>query len=242
MTTQALHVDQLSVSYGTNPVLWDLSFQIPKGSLCCIVGPNGAGKSTLLKTILGQLTPVSGTLSIGDQQVAYVPQTESVDWNFPIRVIDLVLMGRYGELGPFRRVRRADRLAADEMLNRVGLSGLANRQIGNLSGGQQQRAFLARALMQRADLYLLDEPLKGIDAATEQVAFDIFKQLTAQGKTVCAVHHDLATVGRYFDWVLAIDTRLVGCGPVKEVFTSKLLEDLYGHKASPLEEVISWQR
>lgn len=214
----ALESEELNVNYGKTSILWDLTFQIPKGLLVGIIGPNGAGKSTLLKAALGLVKPLSGKISISGS-VAYVPQRESVDWDFPITAEELVLMGRYGKLGLFGRLRRADREAAAAALEQVGMGAYAGQQIGRLSGGQQQRLFIARALVQNADLLILDEPFVGVDLATEKAIMALLQKQKAQGKTILIVHHDLPTVEEYFDWVLLLNTRLLGCGPVKEVFT-----------------------
>lgn len=231
----ALEVHQLSVSYDKNPVLWDISLQIPAGKLVGIIGPNGAGKSTLLKAALGLIKPISGKIDFFGlplkqmrQRVAYIPQRETVDWDFPITVEDLVLMGRYGRLGLFRWPRKADIAAANHYMEMVGISQFAKRQISQLSGGQQQRAFLARALLQEADIYFMDEPFTGIDLATESVIVSMLKKLIQQGKTVFVVHHDLNSVESYFDWAILINMRLVAYGPISEVFTSDTLNATYG--------------
>jgi len=223
-----IKVDELTVNYGETAALWDLSFELPEGSLVGIVGPNGAGKSTLLKALLGMVRPVSGSISLGEQQIAYVPQRGSVDWDFPITAEELVLMGRYGRLGLLRWPRRADREAARRQLMAVGMEGLQRRQIGQLSGGQQQRLFIARALLQDADIYLLDEPLAGIDATSEEVILGILRSLRDRGKTVVVVHHDLTTVEKIYDWLLLLNLRLIACGPVEEVFHLENVERAYG--------------
>lgn len=231
----ALQVYQLSVNYDNTPVLWDLSFEVPQGLLVGIIGPNGAGKSTLIKAALGLLKPISGKIAFLGQplaehrnKVAYVPQRETVDWDFPITVRNLVLMGRYGKLGLFRWPRKADWSAADHYLEMVGMSDYADRQISQLSGGQQQRVFIARALLQEADIYFLDEPFSGIDLASEKVIVSILQKLRDQGKTVFVVHHDLNSVENFFDWIILLNMRLVACGPVQEVFTPALLNATYG--------------
>jgi manganese/zinc/iron transport system ATP- binding protein len=233
--TPALEVHQLTVNYDRTPVLWDIELSIPQGCLAAICGPNGAGKSTLIKTALGLITPISGTVAFFGktlkevrQRVGYVPQRESVDWDFPITVLDLVLMGRYGRLGLFRRPRSADVDAARHTLERVGMSAYADRQISQLSGGQQQRVFLARALLQEADLYLMDEPFAGIDHTTERVLLEMLNELKDAGKTVVVVHHDLDTVRDRFDWAVLLNMRLVSCGPVEEAFTPDYLDTAYG--------------
>lgn len=231
----ALETHQLTVNYGNTPALWDVSVQVPQGKVVGIIGPNGAGKTTFIKTALGLLQPISGTvkffgqpLSSVRQRIAYVPQRESVDWDFPITAKDLVLMGRYGRLGLFRRPRQADLSAVQEYLEMVGMADYANRQISQLSGGQQQRVFLARALIQEADLYLMDEPFVGIDLASRKVIVDLLHSLREKGKTVFVVHHELDHVESYFDWVIMLNVRLVACGPTKQAFTQDTLNAAYG--------------
>ncbi len=241
----ALEIDQLTVTYEKTPVLWDLSFEVPVGTLVGLVGPNGAGKSTLLKTSLGLLRPVSGsvrffgsTLNQVRHRVAYVPQRETVDWDFPVRVIDVVMMGRLNHVGLFRRLRKADRQAALRLLEEVGLQDYADRQIAQLSGGQQQRVFLARALLQGADLYLLDEPFAGIDAASQEIILKILDRLRDENKTVVVVHHDLGSVASHFDWVILLNVRLVGCGPVEEIMNDAMLKRTYGTDTALFDEVM----
>jgi manganese/zinc/iron transport system ATP- binding protein len=241
----ALEMDQLSVGYDRHTVLWDVSFSIPAGVMCCVLGPNGAGKSTLLKTALGLIRKMSGKidffgepLEISRSRIAYVPQRESVDWDFPITSLDVVLMGRYGKLGSMQKLRKADREAAQNALELVGMSAYAKYQIGELSGGQQQRLFLARALVQNPDLFLLDEPFAGIDLATEKILVDLLKKLSSQGKTIIVVHHDLPTVPEYFDWALLINRHLVACGPLSEVFHRENLLKTYGKTAPLFDEAV----
>lgn len=231
-----IEAEGLNVNYGKTPVLWDLSFRIPQGVLVGILGPNGAGKSTLLKAALGLIKPVSGRVIL-DGTVAYVPQRESVDWDFPITAEEVVLMGRYGRLGLFGRPRRADREAAAAALEQVGMSAYAKRQISELSGGQQQRLFIARAFVQMADILLLDEPFVGVDLATEKAIMALLQKQKEQGKTILIVHHDLPSVEEYFDWTLLLNTRLLGCGPVKEVFTRENLAQSFGKNQLLFEEV-----
>lgn len=245
----ALSVHHLSVNYGKTPVLWDISLEVPKGHLVGILGPNGAGKSTFIKAAMGLIIPISGKIDFFGhslrkerQRVAYVPQRESVDWDFPITVLDLVLMGRYGRLGLFRWPRKADRMAAEHYLDQVGMKAYAHRQISQLSGGQQQRVFLARALLQEADLYFMDEPFSGIDLATETVMMNIMKQLKAQGKTVFVVHHDLNTVENYFDWIILMNMRLIDYGPVEKVFVRENLNTAYGKSSSFFDEALRLSR
>jgi manganese/zinc/iron transport system ATP- binding protein len=231
----ALVVQGLTVSYGEKPAIFSVDAAVPLGSMAAIVGPNGAGKSTLLKAALGIVPALSGAVSVfgvpleeARHRVAYVPQRASVDWDFPTRVIDVVLMGLYRELGLLRLVRRRHRERALACLERVGMADFADRQIGQLSGGQQQRVFLARALAQSADLYLLDEPFAGVDAATERAIIAVLKSLKAERRTVVCVHHDLATVADYFDHILLINVRKIAEGPVASTFTAENLQATYG--------------
>ncbi|MCA0857931.1 metal ABC transporter ATP-binding protein [Phaeobacter italicus] len=225
----------LTVSYGEKPAVFSVDMTVEAGKMTAIIGPNGAGKSTLLKAALGVVPPVSGRVQVFGKpldtqraRIAYVPQRASVDWDFPTRVIDVVIMGLYRELGLLGRITGRHKAAARDCLERVGMADFADRQIGQLSGGQQQRVFLARALAQGADLYLLDEPFAGVDAATEKAIIAVLKQLRAEGKTVVVVHHDLATVTDYFDNVFLINTRKVAEGPVSEAFTADTLQAAYG--------------
>ncbi len=233
----AIHVEDLTVSYDLKPVLWDVDIDVPKGVLMAIVGPNGAGKSTLIKAIINLLKPVSGHTLFFEKpyreirkRIAYVPQRSSVDWDFPTTVLDVVLMGRYGHIGWIRRASSADRAAAEEALEKVDMTEFKNRQISELSGGQQQRVFLARALCQDADLYLMDEPFQGVDAKTERAIVELLKSLKDQGKTVVAVHHDLATVREYFDWVALLNKKIIAYGPVNEVYNQQNIESTYRGK------------
>ena len=222
----AVEVSDLTVAYQDQPVLWDIDLRVPEGALMAIVGPNGAGKTTLIKSILGLIEPAAGQVLIyGEpyeaqrQQVGYVPQRGSVDWDFPTSVLDVVMMGRYGHLGWIRRPGREEERLAREALEKVGMAPYAGRQISQLSGGQQQRVFLARALVQDAEIYFMDEPFQGVDATTERAIVDLLKALSAADKTVVAVHHDLQTVPEYFDWVMLLNVPCVDFGPVGEVFT-----------------------
>ena len=231
----ALQVGGLTVAYGEKPVVFSVEMSVAQGTMTAIVGPNGAGKSTLLKAVLGLVKPLSGEvrlfglpLSRARDRVAYVPQRASVDWDFPARVIDVVLMGLHRELGLLRRVRPAHLDRARACLARVGMEDFATRQIGQLSGGQQQRVFLARALAQSADLYLLDEPFAGVDAATEKAIIAVLKDLRAEGRTIVAVHHDLSTIRAYFEHMFLINMRAIAAGPVAEVFTAANLQRAYG--------------
>lgn len=240
----SLEIEQLTVNYDNTAVLWDINFCIPAGKSVGIIGPNGAGKSTLLKASLGLLKPVSGKITFfGEplskvrQRVAYIPQRSAIDWNFPITAFDVVLMGRYGRLGLFKWARAKDRLAARKALEMVGMLEFADRQISQLSGGQQQRLFLARALLQDADIYLMDEPFAGIDMATEKAMIQLFDALKKQGKTLLVVHHDLNSVDQYFDWVILLNTCLIACGPTQEVFNPDNISRTYGRGSILLNEV-----
>ena len=241
-TTHAIEITDLTVAYQEKPVLWDVDLQVPPGVLLAIVGPNGAGKTTLIKAVLGLIKPVAGqTLILGapyaEQRrlVGYVPQRGSVDWDFPTNVLDVVMMGRYGRLGWLRRPGREDRERALEALEKVGMARFAERQISQLSGGQQQRTFLARALVQDAQVYFMDEPFQGVDATTERAIVELLKELRAAGKSVIVVHHDLQTVTEYFDWVLLLNVRRIAAGPVGTVFTEENLRRTYGGRVGFLD-------
>lgn len=243
VSTAALKVGQLSVNYDKTPVLWDISLEVPQGKLVGIIGPNGAGKSTFIKTALGLVQPLSGRIEFFGlplknvrKRVAYVPQRETVDWDFPITVRDLVLMGRYGHLGLLRWPRQADKMAAGRFLELVGMGAFADRQISQLSGGQQQRVFLARALLQDADIFFLDEPFSGIDMATEKIVMELLSQLKQRGKTLFVVHHDLNTVERYFDWLILLNMRLVAAGPTSQVFRPEALYETFGKSCALFDE------
>jgi manganese/zinc/iron transport system ATP- binding protein len=249
MTTQvsihpALEIHDLTVAFDRKPVLWNIDLAIPQGKLVGIIGPNGAGKSTLIKSVMGLLPLSSGFVKLFDQpldtvrdKISYVPQRESVDWDFPASVLDVVMMGRYGKLGLFRRPRKADRDVAMECLKKVGMEAYLNRQISQLSGGQQQRTFLARALAQQAEIYFLDEPFSGVDAATEKTIIQLLQEMTKARKTVIVVHHDLQSVTEYFDWVILLNTRLIAHGPTELTFNSVNLQEAYGGKLTLLSEV-----
>ncbi len=235
ITARAVEVMDMTVAYGDRPVLWDVDVSVPHGTLMAIVGPNGAGKTTLIKAVLGLVRTAGGQVLIDGrpyaaqrQRVGYVPQRGSVDWDFPTSVLDVVTMGRYGKLGWFRRPGKHEHALALEALAQVGMEPYAHRQISQLSGGQQQRVFLARALVQDADVYFMDEPFQGVDATTERAIVDLLKQLRSAGKTVAVVHHDLQTVPEYFDWVTLLNVRCVASGPVAEVFTDENLRTTYG--------------
>jgi len=236
-----IEVNDLTVAYREKPVLWDIDFAIPEGVLVSIVGPNGAGKTTLIKAMMGLIKPAAGHVSFFGkpykhvrQQIAYVPQKSAVDWDFPATVLDVVVMGRYGKLGWFRRPGTADKQAALQALDEVGMSDFEDRHINQLSGGQQQRVFLARALVQDADLFMMDEPFVGVDATTEKAIVHLLKTLRQQGKTVIVVHHDLQTLKEYFDWVVLLNIRAIACGPIETVLTAKNLQLTYGGRTFSL--------
>jgi manganese/zinc/iron transport system ATP- binding protein len=231
----AIEINDLTVAYREQPVLWDVDLAVPAGVLMAIVGPNGAGKSTLIKAVLNLLKPAAGQILVHGRPyreqrrlVAYVPQRGSVDWDFPTSVLDVVQMGRYGSLGWFRRAGRAERDRAMAALEQVDMVDYANRQISQLSGGQQQRVFLARALVQDARIYLMDEPFQGVDARTERAIITVLQSLREAGNTVVAVHHALQTVPEYFDWVMLLNVRRIASGPVADVFTGENLRVTYG--------------
>ncbi|MBL9128770.1 MAG: metal ABC transporter ATP-binding protein [Verrucomicrobiales bacterium] len=239
-----LEIHDLTVAYHRRPVLWGVDLAVPAGKLVGIIGPNGAGKSTLIKACMGVVPIAGGWVRIfgsphsrAHRRVGYVPQRESVDWDFPVSVMDVVLMGRYGKLGLFRRPSHADREIARACLEKVGMLPYANRQIANLSGGQQQRVFLARALAQESDLYFMDEPFAGVDAATEAAIVALLHELRDRGKTILVVHHDLPTARNYFDMLLLLNLRCVAFGPTDEVFTYELLQKTYGGSLTILSEV-----
>jgi manganese/zinc/iron transport system ATP- binding protein len=239
-----LSVRDLKVAYQVKPVLYNVSVEIPPGSLVGLIGPNGAGKSTLLKAVVDMIPRVSGRIRVfgksysqARSSVAYVPQRESVDWDFPATALDVVLMGTYGRLGWFRRIGKTERQAAREALAKMEIEHLAGRQISQLSGGQQQRTFLARALVQNAKLYLMDEPFAAVDAATERAIVLLMRELQSRGSSIVVVHHDLHTVPEYFDYLVLLNTFLVAAGPTTEVFTESNLQKTYRGKLTLLEEV-----
>ncbi|RAK16591.1 manganese/zinc/iron transport system ATP- binding protein [Anoxybacillus vitaminiphilus] len=236
-------VENVTVAYHSKPVLQEVSFSVPEGKLIGIIGPNGAGKSTLIKAVLGLVPRASGDVYIYGKPykqqrklVGYVPQRGSVDWDFPTNALDVVLMGRYGHIGWFKRPSKKDVEFAMSCLEKVGMKEYANRQISQLSGGQQQRVFLARALAQDATVYFMDEPFVGVDAATEKAIISLLNELKAQGKTVLVVHHDLQTVKEYFDWVLLLNMRKIAIGPTEETFTLENLQKTYGGRLTFLHQ------
>src|SRR3546814_351291 len=237
-----LEVHDLMVTYGRKPVLWGVDFTLPKGCIAGIVGPNGAGKSTMLNTIMGLISPSSGYVKLFNRplddvlsRISYVPQRESVDWDFPVSVLDVVLMGRYGKVGLLRNTGAHDRAIASECLDKVGMSAFAKRQISQLSGGQQQRVFLARALAQEADVYFMDEPFAGVDAATEQAIIELLREMASKGKTIVVVHHDLQSARSYFDWIVLLNMHLIAAGPTDQAFTEKTVQQAYGGRLHLLD-------
>ncbi len=239
-----LEIHDLTVSYDQNPVLWNVDLSLPAGKLVGILGPNGAGKSTLIKSIMGLIPATSGYVKVFDKplndvraRISYVPQRESVDWNFPASVLDVVLMGTYGKLGLFRRPGKKEKDLAIQSLEQVGMSGFITRQISELSGGQQQRVFIARALAQQADLYLMDEPFAGVDMATETAIFQLLKEMTGSGKTVIVVHHDIHSAMNFFDWLIMLNLHLVASGPKELVMNEEMLRKTYGGKLNLLTRV-----
>jgi len=244
-----LSIYDLTVAYHRKPVIWDVGFDVPAGQLVGIVGPNGAGKSTLIKAVMDLVPRASGRIRVFGERyrksrhrVGYVPQRESVDWDFPVDALDVVTMGLYGQIGWCLPVRRKHREAAREALRRVGIADLAHRQISQLSGGQQQRTFLARALVQDADLYLMDEPFAAVDAATEKAIVRILREMKRAGKTALVIHHDLQTVPDYFDYVVLLNMRVVAHGPTAEVFTPDNLQKTYGGRLTLLDEATEAMR
>lgn len=240
----SFNAELLNVNFDKTPVLWDINLSIPSGKLVGIIGPNGAGKSTLIKAAMGLIKPLSGKLDffgnkIEDyrKNIAYIPQKESVDWDFPITVIELVLMGCYGKLGLFKKLQDAHKKLAYHTLSKVGMEAYVHRQISQLSGGQQQRVFFARSLMQNAEIYFLDEPFSGIDQNSEKILMNLLRNLRDEGKTIFIVHHDLNTVEAYFDWLIVLNLSLVASGPVSEVFNAQVIQRAYGKSSALLEEV-----
>lgn len=242
----AVEVDDLTVAYREKPVVWDVDLAVPAGVLMAIVGPNGAGKTTMLKAILGLVKRAAGTVLIYGKPyieqraiVGYVPQRGSVDWDFPTNVLDVVMMGRYRSIGWIKRPGRRDKELAFEALKKVGMEKFAQRQISQLSGGQQQRVFLARALVQEAMVYFMDEPFQGVDATTERAIVVLLSELRSEGKTVVVVHHDLQTVREYFDWVTLLNVRHIASGPVSDVFNETNLRTAYGGRVAYLSRGVS---
>ena len=223
----AIEIRNLTVAYGENIALENLNLDVETGSLMALVGPNGAGKSTLIKTILKFLKQITGKIKINGKNLAYVPQRNSVDWDFPTTLFDVVEMGCYGRVGLFKRVSKEEKQKVLKAIEQVGMLDFKDRQISELSGGQQQRAFIARALVQEADIYLMDEPFQGVDSTTEKSIVDILKKLKSDGKTLLVVHHDLQTVPTYFESVTFINKTVIASGKVKEAFTQENIEMTY---------------
>lgn len=249
MSEIPLVVEDLTVAYQRKPVIWDVAFEVKPGSLIGVVGPNGAGKSTLLKACMGLIPTVSGRVrvfgepyQVNRHRVGYVPQRESVDWDFPVSALDVVTMGLYREIGWLRPVRKKHLDAARAAMERVGIEGLEGRQISQLSGGQQQRTFLARALVQNADLYFMDEPFAAVDAATEKAIVEILQGMKREGKTALVIHHDLQTVPEYFDHVVLLNMRVVANGPTEQVFTTENLQKTYGGRLTLLDQATEAMR
>ncbi|NKB23106.1 MAG: ATP-binding cassette domain-containing protein [Kiritimatiellae bacterium] len=242
-STAPVSIHDMTVAYHRKPVLWDVDFDAPEGKLIGIIGPNGAGKSTMIKAVLDLIPKASGRVSIYGKPykrqrrlVAYVPQRETVDWDFPVHALDVVTMGRYGQIGWCKPVTRAHKDQAMAALERVGMADYARRQISQLSGGQQQRVFLARALVQEAQIYFMDEPSSGVDAATEKAIITLLQDLRSSNKTVLVVHHDLQTVSDYFDYLILLNMRIVAAGSTRDVFTKENLHKTYGGRLTLLDE------
>ncbi len=239
-----LELHNLTVTYDNKPAVWNLDYTLPAGKLIGVIGPNGSGKTTMMKAIMGLIKPSSGYIKLFGRdladvrdKVAYVPQRGSVDWDFPVNVYDTVTMGRFNRKNLFKRINNKDKEIISDAIKKVQLEAFAKRQISQLSGGQQQRVFIARALAQEADLYLLDEPFAGVDAATENAIISLLKEMKQQGKTIVVVHHDLQTASKYFDWLVLINTRLIASGKTEEVFQKEILEKTYGGRLQILTQV-----
>jgi len=239
-----LEIHDLTVSYGKNPILWNVDFTLPQGVLAGIIGPNGAGKSSLIKAIMGLLEVNSGYIRVFDREmdsvrkkISYVPQRESVDWDFPASALDIVMMGTYHKLGLFTRPGKKEKALAMSCLEKVNMANFHDRQISELSGGQQQRVFIARALAQEAEIYFMDEPFAGVDISTENTIVELLKQMTKEGKTVIVVHHDIHSASRYFDWIIMLNMHLIASGPTEEVLTEQLLQKTFGGKLALLSDV-----
>ena len=244
MATPIIEAHNLTVLYGRKPAIWNVDFKLPEGQVIGIMGPNGSGKSTLLKSIMGVVAPTTGYTKVYDQdlnqvrhKVSYVPQRQEIDWDFPASVWDIVSMGRFHVRGLFKRLTSEDNDIIQESLEKVNMLGFAKRQISQLSGGQQQRVFLARAIAQQGELFLMDEPFAGVDIATEEMIVDLLKEMKGQGKTLVIVHHDLHTAQSYFDHLVLMNTRLVACGKTSDVFTDQILTDTYGGKLTTISKI-----
>ena len=244
MAIPIIEAHNLTVLYGRKSAIWNIDFKLPEGQVIGIMGPNGSGKSTLLKSIMGVVTPTTGYTKVYDQElnqvrhkVSYVPQRQEIDWDFPASVWDIVSMGRFHVRGLFKRLTSEDNDIIQESLEKVNMLGFAKRQISQLSGGQQQRVFLARAIAQQGELFLMDEPFAGVDIATEEMIVDLLKEMKGQGKTLVIVHHDLHTAQSYFDHLVLMNTRLVACGKTSDVFTDQILTDTYGGKLTTISKI-----
>ncbi len=242
-----LSIQDLTVSYDKKPVLWNINFSIPEGSIVGIMGPNGAGKSTLIKSVMELLPLSSGVIKLFGKnlnqvrkKIAYVPQRTAIDWDFPITVEEVVMMGRHPHLGFFKKPRISDKEVVDKCLKDLGIDSLRKKQISELSGGQQQRVFLARALAQEADLYFMDEPFVGVDASTEASIMKLMNQMKKAGKTVIVVHHDLQTASSYFDWLVLLNQRLIASAPLDHVFNEKTLGEAYGSQLTLLTKIANY--
>lgn len=239
-----IEAHDLTVLYGNKPALWNVDFTLPSEKVIGIMGPNGSGKSTLLKSIMGIIEPSSGFTKVYDQsidevrdRVSYVPQRQEIDWDFPASVWDIVSMGRFNKRGLFKKLNAEDEHVISQCLEKVNMLSFAKRQISQLSGGQQQRVFLARALAQEGELIMMDEPFAGVDISTEEMIIELLKEMKDQGKTLVVVHHDLHTARSYFDHLVLLNTRLVACGPIEEVFTDKILTETYGGKLTTMSKI-----
>jgi ABC-type Mn2+/Zn2+ transport system ATPase subunit len=241
---ETIEVKGLSISYGVKRILTNVYLNVSSGHVYGLIGPNGAGKSTLFKSILGLIDTNAGSIKVFGKDVdesrtriAYVPQRDDIDWEFPATVKDIVLMGRYPHKKLLQRLNKEDLTIADDAMKELGILDLADRQIGQLSGGQQQRVFIARALCQQADLFFFDEPFVGVDITTEEKIISILKKLASQGKTLLVVHHDLTTVEEYFSRVIMINQRLICFGDTKEMFIKENIAKCYGPQLTMLHKV-----
>jgi len=239
-----IELHNATVTYQSKPAIWNVDYQIPEGKMVGVIGPNGSGKTTMLKATMGLIPLSSGFAKLFGKdleevrhKIAYVPQRSSVDWDFPANVFDTVLMGRYRKHNLFSRTTKHDKEIAWDALKKVHLESFAKRQIAQLSGGQQQRVFIARALAQQAELYLLDEPFAGVDATTENTIINLLKEMNQEGKSIVVVHHDLNTVSKYFNWLVMMNTRLIASGPTEEIFTTQILQNTYGGRLNILSQV-----
>ena len=244
MSNAIIEAHNLTVLYGRKPALWNIDFELPDKQVIGIMGPNGSGKSTLLKAIMGVVEPTSGFTKVYDDElsnvrdkVSYVPQRQDIDWDFPANVWDIVAMGRFQKRGLFKKLTTEDNEIVTDSLEKVNMLGYAKRQISQLSGGQQQRVFLARAIAQQGDLFLMDEPFAGVDIATEEMIISLLKTMKDAGKTLVIVHHDLHTAESYFDHLVLLNTRLIASGPTSEVFTDKILTDTYGGRLTTISKI-----